>query len=246
MKKKRTFNPIWILYTLVIFLPLGVLYTVFTAITTIILVSLRMNGDKVNSFVRFWGRFMCVIALSGVRVEGLEHIDRNKSYIFLSNHQGLYDIFAVYGYLPNRFAWIMKEELRKMPFVGKACEKVGHVFIDRSSKMRSMRSIKEAEQILKTNKRSVVIFPEGTRTRNGRVGNFKRGAFFMARDLHLPFVPTSVDGPFQILPKGGWWIQPHRITLKFHEPIDTTDLTQDNMQEYIDRVRDIIVKDIEG
>ena len=242
---KRKIRPFWILYTLVIYLPLAVVYTAFTALMTIILVNLRVNGERVNRFVSFWSRYMCAIAFCSVRVEGSELLEREKSYIFLSNHQGLYDIFAIYGYIPNRFSWIMKEELRRMPLVGKACEKVGHVFIDRSSKMRSMRSIQEAEHILKETGRSVVLFPEGTRTRTGRVGMFKRGAFFMARDLHMPMVPTSVDGPYRIIPKGGWWVEPHRITLRFHEPIDTSVLTQENMQEYIDRVREVIVRDVE-
>lgn len=243
---KRKINPFWMLYSYLIYFPLGIVYTAFTAFVTIVMVALGVRAERLNGFVSFWARILCYLALSGVRVEGREYIDPKKSYIFIANHQGWYDIFSIYGYLPNRFAWIMKEELGRLPLVGKACRSVGHVFIDRSSKMKSMRSLQKAEQILRENNSSVVLFPEGTRTRTGKVGTFKRGAFFMARDLHMPIVPMSVDGSFYVIPKGSWWIKPHRITLRFHQPVDTSDLTQENMQEYIDVIRETIKNDIEG
>lgn len=242
---KRRINPFWVLYSYLVFLPLGIVCTAFTSIVVIIMVAFGMKAERLNGFVKLWAKTHCLLAFSTVSVEGREHIDSKSSYIFIANHQGLFDIFTIYGYLPNRFAWIMKKEIERFPLVGKACSSIGHVFIDRSSKMKSMRSLQKAEQILRENNSSVVLFPEGTRTRSGRVGIFKRGAFFMARDLHMPIVPMSVDGPFDIIPKGSWWIKPHRITLRFHEPVETSELTQENMQEYIDRIHETIKKDIE-
>lgn len=245
MRMKRKIYPFWVLYSVIVYYPLGIVITAVTAIFVIVMVTLGVRAARLNGFVRLWAKFICALALSAVHVVGREHIDPRKSYIFLANHQGWYDIFSIYGYLPNRFAWIMKEELGRIPLVGQACKKVGHVFIDRSSKMKSMQSLQKAERILKDNNSSVVLFPEGTRTRTGKVGMFKRGAFFMAYDLHMPIVPMSVDGSFDIKPKGSWWIKPHPITLTIHEPINTDNLTHDNMQEYIDQIHEIIRKDIE-
>lgn len=242
---KRKINPFWVLYSYIICFPLSIVYTAFTSIVTIVMIALGMRAERLNSFVKLWAKVLCFLALSAVRVEGRNNIDPQKSYIFISNHQGNYDIFSIYGYLPNRFAWIMKEELRKVPLVGKACASLGHVFINRSSKMKSMQSLQKAEQILKGNNTSVVLFPEGTRTSTGKVGMFKRGAFFMARDLHMPIVPMSLNGSFKVMPKGCWWIVPHSIVLTFHKPIDTEELTQDNMQEYIDRIHEMIRNDVE-
>lgn len=241
---KRKFNLFWLLYSYLVFWPLGVAYTVFTAVMTIVMVTIRVPGRAVNSFVAFWSRLLCWLALSPVEVVGREHLNPDASYLFLSNHQGIFEIFAIYGYIPNRFSWIMKQEIRRMPFVGMACEKVGHIFIDRSSRMKSMRSIELAERTLRENHSSVVMFPEGTRTHDGQVGAFKRGAFVMARDLHLPIVPLTISGSFEILPRDSYYIKPHRLRLVFHAPIDTTGLTDDNMHEMIDTVRNTIISDL--
>lgn len=241
---KRKFNIFWLLYTYIIFWPIGAAYTVFTALMTILMVNVGVPARAVNSFVAFWARLLCWLALSPVTVEGAEHLDPRGSYLFLSNHQGIFEIFAIYGYIPNRFSWIMKQEIRSIPFVGKACEKVGHIFIDRSSKMKAMHSLEQAEQRLRTMHSSVVMFPEGTRTHDGQVGRFKRGAFFMARDLHLPIVPLTVSGSYQIMPRDSYYIQPHRLRLVFHQPVDTEGLTDDNMPQYIDQVRNTIIQDL--
>jgi 1-acyl-sn-glycerol-3-phosphate acyltransferase len=176
-----------------------------------------------------------------IKVEGNENIDPKASYIFVANHQSIYDIPLVYGWLNNNFIWIMKKELRRLPFIGKTCEHIGHIFIDRSNPLRAKHSLEIAKQNLKQGNCSIFLFPEGTRTNNGQVGRFKRGAFTIARDLHFPIVPITITGAYEALPKGPNYIIPGTIKMTIHKPIDTTHLTDENINETIDQVRNTIV-----
>ena len=131
-----------------------------------------------------------------------------------------------------------------MPVMGYLCYRMGHIFIDRSNPMRAKQSLDQAKQTIIDSKISIFLFPEGTRTRNGQVGRFKRGAFTIARDLHFPIIPVSISGAYDVLPKGGWHITPGQITMTIHEPIDTSNLTDDNLGEMVDNVRDIVAQGI--
>ena len=193
---------------------------------------------------RVLGRIMCTLALTRIKVIGNENIDPNQSYIFVANHQSMFDIFLIYGYLNAKFKWIMKQEIRKTPLLGKACESMGHIFVDRSNPMRAQKSLKEAEQRLLQGHNSIFLFPEGTRSANGKIGRFKRGAFTIARDLHFPIIPVSISGANNVLPKGGWYITPSTITMTIHQHINTTNLNDDNLNEMIDNVKYIVEKDI--
>lgn len=241
---KRRFNIFWAFYSVVIFYPMALVYTIFTATVTIVMALLRVNAEKVGKFDALWARVICYLALSPVRVSGRELVDMKKPYIFLPNHQGAFDVFVIYGWIGNPFAWIMKQELRKIPLVGAACAAVGHIFLDRSSRQKSVKTLLEAEKTLKENNRSVVLFPEGTRTKTGEIGKFKRGAFAMARDMHLPIVPVTIKGSFEVLPKRGFWIKPTRMEMIFHEPIETSGLTDENMNQYVEQTRSIIAADL--
>jgi len=233
---KRKINPLWALYTYIVFLPLALIWTMVTAIVTILAITFGLYGAWLEKFIRFWSRFLCAVALCPVKVEGLENIDPNKQYIFAPNHQGMFDIFVIYGYLPNRFAWIMKKELMRIPLVGFACKKVGHISIDRSSPVRAMESIAKAERTLSERGASIVIFPEGTRSRNGEVGRLKGGTFKMASDLDFEIVPVTIRGSFEVMPKGSYWINPHRISVKYHKPMH-----YEEGPDFVNKVREVII-----
>lgn len=233
---KRKINPLWVLYTYIVFLPIALTWTMVTALVTIVAITIGLYGQWLEKFIRFWSRLLCYVALCPVKVEGLENIDPKKQYIFAPNHQGMFDIFVIYGFLPNRFAWIMKKELMIIPFVGTACKKVGHISIDRSSPVKAMESIAEAEKTLSERGSSIVIFPEGTRTRTGEVGRLKGGAFKMAYDLDFEIAPVTISGSFEVMPKGSYWINPHSITVKYHKP-----LRYEEGPEFITKVRNIII-----
>ena len=233
-----------IIYSTFIFVPLAILVSTIIFILIIVMTPIAGEGKWGYYPGRVLGRIMCTLALTRVKIIGNENIDPNKSYIFVANHQSMFDIFLVYGYLNAKFKWIMKQEIRNRPLLGKACESMGHIFVDRSNPMRAQKSLKEAEQRLLQGHNSIFLFPEGTRSANGKVGRFKRGAFTIARDLHFPIIPVSISGAHNVLPKGGWYITPGTITMTIHQSIDTTNLNDDNLNEMIDNVKDIVAKDV--
>ncbi len=242
---KRTVNPLYTVYEFLIFLPLGIALTAITALITIAITPFSKSAKWGYYPAIVWARVMCAIAFVRVRIVGRHLYDTKQSYIFVSNHQSAYDIFPIYGYIGSRFVWIMKQEIQKIPLVGKACEAVGHIFIDRSSAIKSKRSMEAAERKLR-NGLSVVLFPEGSRTRDGALGRFKRGAFSIAADLHLPVVPITINGAYDVLPAGSCLIKPGRIELIFHQPLDTSELTIDNLNAFIETTRNIIANDLKN
>ena len=237
---KRKINPLAIIYSTFIFAPLAILISAIIFILIIIMTPIA--GEKKWGYYpgRVLGRIMCFLALTRIKINGNENINPDKSYIFVANHQSMFDIFLIYGYLNAKFKWIMKQEIRKTPLLGKACESMGHIFVDRSSPMRAQKSLEEAKDRLLQGSNSVFLFPEGTRSANGKIGRFKRCAFTIARDLHLPIIPVTISGAYNVLPKNGWYITPGKITMTIHQPIDTTNLSDDNLNEMIDQVKNTI------
>ncbi len=138
--------------------------------------------------------------------------------MFTANHQGAFDIWSIYGYLNHNFIWMMKKELESIFMVGWACKKAGHVYVDDQSIANIRHTIEEAEQKLKGG-RSIVIFPEGSRSWDGKMIPFKRGAFMLAAEFKLPVVPITIDGSFKAMPRFSYNICPTTITLTIHKPI---------------------------
>ena len=237
---KRKFNPLAIIYSVFIFTPLAIIISAIVFILIIIMTPIAGESKWGYYPGHVWGRIMCILALTRIKIIGNEHIDPSKSYIFVANHQSMFDIFLVYGYLNAKFKWIMKQEIRKTPLLGKACESMGHIFVDRSSPMRAQKSLEAAKTRLLQGNNSIFLFPEGTRSANGKIGRFKRGAFTIARDLHFPIIPVTISGAHNVLPKGGWFITPGTITMTIHNPIDTTNLNDDNLNETIDQIKNTV------
>lgn len=209
---------IYIFYQICIALPIILVCTILTAITTII-------GSIIGSSIfwgyypgMIWGRLMCWIFLLPVHIKGRDHINKGESYIIVANHQSYFDAFIVYGFLGIKFKWLMKQEIQKIPLVGAACKAAGHIFIDRSSGIKSQENLKIAEKRL-VNGMSLVIFPEGTRTHDGQIGKFKRGAFQIAEELHLPILPVTIDGAYNVMPRKKWFVTWHKINITIHKPI---------------------------
>ena len=167
-----------------------------------------------------------------VRIEGRENIDPHTSYVFVANHQGAMDIFLIYGFLGQPFRWMMKKSLEKIPLVGYACRKAHHIFVDQSSPRAIAQTIVEARQTLQDGT-SVVVFPEGTRSRTGRMNPFRRGAFLVADRLQLPIVPLTIDGAYDVLPrtKDINFVHRHYLRLVIHPPIIPQDKGRTDMEE---------------
>jgi 1-acyl-sn-glycerol-3-phosphate acyltransferase len=205
-------------YQLCIALPILLVLTLLTALTTIV-------GSFIGS-AHFWGYYpgkiwsqlICRILLLPIKVNNNQLVKTNQSYIFVANHQGSFDIFLIYGFLGRNFKWMMKKSLRSIPFVGKACQSAGHIFVDKSGPKKIQETIEQARHTL-IDGTSLVVFPEGSRTFNGKMKPFKKGAFQLADELQLPIVPLTIDGSFEVLPRTGGFIRRHRMILTMHDPI---------------------------
>ena len=234
---KYILRPFYWLWQYLIAWPLLCLLTVFTATFTICTVFWR-NAEFVHKVQQFWSRSFFWLMFIPVSVDGQEHIQPGQSYVFVANHQSMFDVWLVYGWLPVVFKWLMKAELRKVPFVGTGCKAAGHIFVDRRNAKAAMESLKEVGKQL-VNGVSTVIFPEGTRSKDGEIGRFKRGAFQIAWDLGLPVIPLSLDGCFEVLPKGKPFVSRHPVHMHIGEAIDLKQFADAN--EAIEAVRNAVI-----
>lgn len=232
----------WLLYQpykYLVVMPVLVLATAFSATLALVL-SLVTSARTASRLTAVpWARVMVWVTPMRVEVEGRENIDPRQSYVLVSNHQSQYDIFMLYGWLGVDFKWVMKQELRKVPGIGVACERLGHIFIDRSNHAAAIATL-EAARTKIVDGTSVIFFPEGTRSTDGQLLRFKRGAFRMAVDLGLPILPLTVTGTRDVLPANTSDLMPGSARLIIHEPISIEGVTVKDCQELSDRVREVI------
>lgn len=218
-------------YQLLIALPLIAIYTIITSLMVIIGCSLG-NGHFWGYYPgKWWAQFIIRILMLPVKVEGRENLVKGQSYVFVANHQGSFDIFLIYGFLCRNFKWMMKRQLRQMPFVGKACEAAHHIFVDKRGASKIRATYDSARQTLQGGM-SLVVFPEGARTFTGHMGVFKRGAFMLADDIELPVVPLTINGSFDIMPRTRdmKWVVWHPLRLTIHKPIQPIGKGADNIK----------------
>lgn len=227
---------IYRIYQIVICLPLILLSTILTALTTT--VGCMVGSGHFWGYYpgKLWSQFILAILLIPVKVTGREHLKKGQSYVFVSNHQGAFDIFLIYGHLCRNFKWMMKHQLRSIPLVGLACEKAHHIFVDKRGPAKIKATYDHARVTLKDGM-SLVVFPEGSRTHTGEMGDFKRGAYMLADELQLPVAPMTINGSFNVLPRDKKIMLPdrHRITLIIHEPIYPASQGADNVHLTMER-----------
>lgn len=219
------------IYQLFIALPVILVATVVTALTVTIGCTLG-NGHFWGYYPgKWWSWIIIRILLLPVKVEGGDQLDPNQSYVFVSNHQGAFDIFLIYGFLCRNFKWMMKRQLRQMPFVGKACESAHHIFVDKRGPSKIRQTYDQARKTLQGGM-SLVVFPEGARTFTGHMGVFKRGAFMLADDIDLPVVPLTINGSFDVMPRQRdmRWVVWHPLRLTIHKPIKPIGKGADNIK----------------
>ncbi|MBM6993509.1 MAG: 1-acyl-sn-glycerol-3-phosphate acyltransferase [Prevotella sp.] len=221
---------IYRLYQICIFLPLFLVATILTTVSTV-LGSFLGNGHFWGYYPgRTWSKVTIRLLFLPVKVEGREHLAKGQSYVFVANHQGMFDIFLIYGYLNRNFKWMMKKALRKMPLIGVASQYAHHIFVDRSGPSAIKQTIDQAREILQE-EMSLVVFPEGARTFTGHMGTFRRGAFMLADELQLPVCPLTINGSFNVMPrmKDGHWVVWHPLRLTIHQPIFPIGEGRENM-----------------
>lgn len=216
-----------------------VLTTAFFSVIAIIASLFSRTGDFVHLIARIWARSILMASRVHVRVDGLSNIEPDKSYIYMANHQSNFDIPVLLGYLPVQFRWLAKAELFKIPMFGRAMLGAGYVKIDRFNQQSAFESISEAAQKMK-NGVSVMIFPEGTRSKDGRIRPFKKGGFVMAVDSGVPIVPVIIRGTWPIMAKSSLRINRGDVEMEIAGPIDTIGYTRETKEELMEKVRTVI------
>lgn len=206
------------IYQFLVMIPMIVVLTILTGFVTV--AGSLLGGGRFWGYwpAKIWSKLCCWLTFVRVRVRGRENIDPATSYVFVANHQGAYDIFTIYGFLNHNFKWMMKIGLRKFPVIGVSCAAAGQIFVDNSSPSAIRNTMAKAEKTLK-NGMSVVVFPEGSRTRTGKMHAFHKGAYQLAMEFRLPVVPVTIDGAFDVLPRGSWLPRWGTINMTIHAPI---------------------------
>ena len=181
------------------------------------------------------------LAMVGVRVEvnGLDRLEPKQTYIFTPNHQSLIEVPLWVAYLGRNIAYLGKKEVFKYPIFGYGIRLVGVVPVDRSNSPAAVESAKLATENIRRGK-SYVVYPEGTRSSDGGLLPFKKGAFMMAIDAGVPVVPITISGATRIMPKGQIKIFPSTVRVTIHEPISTSGYSKANIAELITQTRDKI------
>lgn len=215
------------IYQVVVMMPVLLVATFLAALITIIGCFMGLHRTWGYYPAHFWARLFCIMTFVRVKVTGRENIDPDTSYVFVANHQGAYDIFAIYGYLNHNFKWMMKKSLEKIPFVGYACKKSGHIMVDKSSSVGIQQTMTAAKNRLK-NGMSLVVFPEGSRSKTGKMARFKKGAFALATEFGLPIVPITIDGAYDIMPRSAKLPRPGSVRVTIHPPlaVEGKDMTE--------------------
>ena len=207
------------IYQIFIMLPILLTATIIAALLTSI-GSILFGGRWWGYWpAHIWARLFCVMSFVKVTVNGRENISKGTSYVFVANHQGAYDIFSIYGYLNHNFKWMMKKGLESIPLVGYSCRKAGHIYVDNRTPAAIRRTMQDAEHQL-AGGMSVVVFPEGARTLDGKVHAFRRGAYTLAVEFGLPVVPITINGAFKVMPRTAVLPRPGHIKLTIHRPIE--------------------------
>ena len=199
---------------------------------------LERRGHFAHGCARLWS--WLILATTGVSVDvrGLPQLQPGKTYIFVSNHQSIYDIPVIFATLPYQLRIIAKESLGNFPFLGWHLRRTGHLLVDRRKPDRA--GILKRWKALVEQGLSLIIFPEGTRSQTGRVGIFKAGSFLLAIEAGLPIVPLSVDGTRRVMRKGRLMTCPGHATLVVHPPIETASLDVSDARSLAQRVREIV------
>jgi len=201
--------------------------------------------ERMHFIIRFWGRSCLFLAGLKVQIQGLKNIPFTGSAIYVSNHQSNFDIPIIYAGLPIQFRWMAKQEMFKIPLLGLAMKLGGLIPIDRLNRRTTMHSIIAAAQSIKEGT-SVVIFPEGTRTPDGQLQEFKKGALLIAAKAQVPVIPIVIHGSYQIQPKGHWKINGGLLKVEFLPPITTDGLKSKDIDRLTSKVHDQIANRLQG
>jgi len=197
----------------------------------------------VSSMASKWARDLLRLAGAKVKVIGAENVPLNDAVLFVSNHQGNFDIPILLGFINKPKAFIAKIEMLKMPIIRTWMKQMNCVFLDRHNLRQSLRVMNEAAENLKKGY-SMVIFPEGTRSKGKQMGEFKAGSLKIAAKANVPIVPVAIKGSFKLMEQNGFIIKPAEVEVIISEPIETTDLSKEQINGLSEKVCTVIASNI--
>ena len=233
--------------TVFFLIPAISVYTIVLGALSIVSSLFDRRGYMAHGCARTWSRWILKTTGVRVRVEGLDRITPGATYIFVSNHQSIYDIPVIFASLPHQLRIIAKESLSRFPVLGWHLKRGGHLFVDRQHPDRA--GILKRWRALVSEGLSLIIFPEGTRSWDGHVTRFKAGSFLLAIQAGLPIVPLAVIGTRKVMPKGRLRTEPADVGLVVHDPIRPpviADPTIQDAKELAERVQATVVAAVEG
>jgi len=178
----------------------------------------------------------------GIRLEvsGIEGIEKRKAYIFMSNHLSILDGPLLFMLIPQSLRVIIKKEAFRIPVIAQAMRQAGLIPVDRKRLKGGKESIDRASRMIREKGFSFLIFPEGTRSRDGELQPFKRGGFFLALNSQVDIVPVTIKGTYEMMPKGSFFIKKGKVRVAFHPPVSVEGFDRQNLSLLVDKVRDII------
>tara|TARA_B100001250_G_scaffold244830_1_gene210504 strand:+ start:192 stop:899 length:708 start_codon:yes stop_codon:yes gene_type:complete len=227
---------IWIIFN-------TVFWTTFLGLIGVIISFFESKkGQALGRCARIWAKL--ILFLGGIKysVKNLENLDKKSSYFFAGNHASGFDILLAFAGLPFWIISIAKIELRSIYILGFVMKTARHIFIDRKNHDKAMSSLKKAKISLLKVPRSILLYPEGTRTLDGSIGDFKPGGLFLAAELGMPIVPIYYSGTFHLLKKGSWKIKNQKLELRIGKPISTKMYTFNKRKELAKRVQKEVLK----
>ena len=178
-----------------------------------------------DEYPRRWAAALLKCAGVNVVVENAEVLDPNRPQVLVANHSSWFDVLALAAYLPGRYCFVAKKEVRKTPFLGYTIERCGHIFIDRSDHDRALESLEEARVKLEKEKPTVIMFPEGTRSATGELQRFKKGAFVLAIQTGADIVPAAIAGSRAVMRKNSFLVHAGTIVIRLGDPLPVGSLT---------------------
>lgn len=221
--------------------PLCVLATILFGLVNVVLALFDPTGDQQMRLARSWGRVICVICRIRLEVDGLEKLSPEKHYIFCPNHLSYTDTPVILASLPVNFRFMAKQELFKIPFLGTHLQRAGHISVPLEDPRASIRALSHAARIINEHHISVLIFPEGGRSEDGELQEFKEGAAYTAIKAGVAVVPVALCGTREILPMHSLHVRGGKVRVRVGDPIETSSLKMHDRGELTAQIRSQIV-----
>jgi 1-acyl-sn-glycerol-3-phosphate acyltransferase len=224
--------------------PLIALSTVVYGSLSILVSLFESTGRAQIRVARAWARFLLRVSGVKVRVTGLEHIDPNGSYLFISNHLSYMDTPVVLAHVPVQFRFLAKRGLFQIPFLGHHLSRAGHIPVPREDPRAAVKTLTTAAETIQEKKISLLVFPEGGRSRDGALRTFKEGGAYIAIKAGVPLVPIVLLGTRKVLSYGSGMIRPGNVTLRILKPISTQGRSLKDRRVLTDEVRELIAAEL--